>query len=219
MGSILIVEDEPEIAAALEYDLKLEGYDVEVARDGEHAVLRGREPVWDLILLDVMLPKKDGFEVCRELRKAGVQTPILFLTAKTHEAEKVLGLDLGADDYVTKPFSARELRARIRARLRGRQPESEVVQRFADVEIDAARGEVRKAGENAGVTTLEFKLLWTFAKNRGRVLSREQLIDLAWGKDTFVADRAVDAHIVNLRRKFGQDIIASVRGMGYRFDG
>jgi DNA-binding response OmpR family regulator len=161
----------------------------------------------------------DGFDVCRELRKAGVRTPILFLTARTHEAEKVLGLDLGADDYVTKPFSARELRARIRARLRSSQPETEDVLRCAGLEIDTARAEVRKAGGKVEVTSQEFKLLLTFAKNRGRVLSREQLIDLAWGRDTYVTDRAVDAHIVNLRRKLGQELIASVRGMGYRFDG
>ena len=219
MAKILIVEDEPEIAAALAYDLKLEGYEVEVACDGEIASSHGREPGWDLILLDVMLPKMDGFDVCRELRKAGVRTPILFLTARTHEAEKVLGLDLGADDYVTKPFSARELRARIRARLRSSQPETEDVLRCAGLEIDTARAEVRKAGGKVEVTSQEFKLLLTFAKNRGRVLSREQLIDLAWGRDTYVTDRAVDAHIVNLRRKLGQELIASVRGMGYRFDG
>lgn len=214
MARILIVEDEPEIAVALAYDLKLDGYEVEVVGDGESASLRGREPGWDLILLDVMLPKMDGFDVCREPRKAGVRTPILFLTARTHEAEKVLGLDLGADDYVTKPFSARELRARIRARLRSSRPEMEDVLRCADIEIDAARAEVRKAGEKTEVTPQEFKLLLPFARNRGRVLSREQLIDLAWGRDTYVTDRAVDAHIVNLRRKLGQELIASVRGMG-----
>jgi DNA-binding response OmpR family regulator len=219
MAKILVVEDEPEIAAAIEYDLKLEGYEVEVARDGETGSLLGREPGWDLLLLDIMLPKKDGFDVCRELRKAGVRTPILFLTARAHEAEKVLGLDLGADDYITKPFSARELRARIRARLRDKQAESTEVLRFGDVEIHVARGEVRKAGEDAGVTTQEFKLLLAFSQNRGRVLSRDRLIDLAWGGKTFVTDRAVDAHIVNLRRKLGQEWIASVRGMGYRFDG
>jgi len=219
MARILIVEDETEIAEALEYDLKLEGYEVEVVHDGESASLRGREPGWDLILLDIMLPKKDGFDVCRELRKAGVRTPILFLTARTHEAEIVQGLDLGADDYITKPFSARELRARIRARLRiGQQPDEDVL-RCADIEIDTARVEVRKGGEKAEVTPQEFKLLVTFARNPGRVLSRDQLIDLAWGGDTFVTDRAVDAHIVNLRRKLGPGLIASVRGMGYRFDG
>jgi DNA-binding response OmpR family regulator len=219
MAKILIVEDEPEIAAALAYDLKLEGYDVEVAADGESASQRGREPQWDLILLDVMLPKRDGFDVCRDLRKAGVRTPILFLTARTHEAEKVLGLDLGADDYITKPFSPRELRARIRARLRDKESNTEDVLRCADIEIDTARAEVRKAGEKTEVTPQEFKLLLTFARNRGRVLSRDQLINLAWGAGIFVTDRAVDAHIVNLRRKLGSELISSVRGMGYRFDG
>jgi DNA-binding response OmpR family regulator len=219
MARILIVEDEPEIAAALAYDLKLEGYEVEVVRDGESAAVRGREPGWDLILLDVMLPKMDGFDVCRQLRKAGVRTPILFLTARTHEAEKVLGLDLGADDYVTKPFSARELRARIRARLRDRQTDTEEVLRCADLVIDVARAEVSKGEEKVEITPQEFKLLLVFARNRGRVLSREQLIDLAWGRDTFLTDRAVDAHIVNLRRKLGHELISSVRGMGYRFDG
>jgi DNA-binding response OmpR family regulator len=219
MARILIVEDEPEIAAALAYDLKLEGYELEVVRDGESASARGRESDWDLILLDVMLPKMDGFDVCRELRKAGVRTPILFLTARANEAEKVLGLDLGADDYVTKPFSARELRARIRARLRSKQTDMEDVLHCADIVIDTARAEVSKGGEKTEITAQEFKLLLVFARNRGRVLSRDQLIDLAWGRDIFVTDRAVDAHIVNLRRKLGQELIASVRGMGYRFDG
>jgi two-component system alkaline phosphatase synthesis response regulator PhoP len=219
MARILIVEDEPEIAAAVAYDLKLEGYEVEVAADGESASHRGRDPGWDLILLDAMLPKKDGFDVCRELRKAGVRTPILFLTARTHEAEKVLGLDLGASDYITKPFSARELRARIRVRLREKEQETEDVLRCADLEIDTARAEVRKAGQKTDLTVQEFKLLLSLVRSGGRVLSRDQLIDLAWGTGTFITDRAVDAHIVNLRRKLGQDLITSVRGLGYRFDG
>ncbi|MEK7406284.1 MAG: response regulator transcription factor [Acidobacteriota bacterium] len=219
MTRILIVEDEPEIAAVLEDDLKLEGYDVEVVGDGESAAVRGREPQWDLILLDVMLPKKDGFDVCRELRKAGVKTPILLLTARTHEAEKVLGLDLGADDYVTKPFSPKELRARIRARLRSRQTGVEEVLRFGDVEVDTARAQVRKGGQPADVTPLEYKLLVAFLEHKGRVLSRDQLIDLVWGKGTFITERAVDAHIVNLRRKVAGEAIVSVRGMGYRLEG
>src|SRR5690349_8175347 len=142
MARILIVEDEREIAFVLASDLKLDGYDVGVAPDGEAGLARGLEPGWDLILLDVMLPKKDGFDVCRELRKAGIATPILFLTARTAEAERVLGLDLGADDYITKPFSPRELRARIRARLRSphSQAATELL-RFADVEVDLARAE------------------------------------------------------------------------------
>ena len=218
MSRILIVEDEPDIAQALEDDLRLEGYDVAVARDGISGSAMGREPGLDLILLDVMLPGKDGFDVCRELRKAGIVTPILFLTARASEAEKVLGFDLGADDYITKPFSPRELRARIRARLRDpRQPAQQTL-KFADVEVDIDRAEVRRAGKPVETTPLEFKLLVTFVRNRGRVLSRDQLIDLAWGRDTYVTERAVDAHIVNLRRKIGTESITSVRGMGYRFD-
>src|SRR5436190_8685724 len=154
MHRILIVEDEPEIARALEDDLRLEGYEVEIARDGPSGSARGRGLGLDLILLDVMLPGKDGFEVCREIRKAGVNTPILFLTARTHETEKVLGLDLGADDYITKPFSPRELRARIRARLRDSKPVQPDVLRFADVEVDEARAEVRRAGQLVEITPL-----------------------------------------------------------------
>jgi DNA-binding response OmpR family regulator len=219
MLRILIVEDEPEIARALEDDLRLEGYDVEVARDGESASIRGRQPGIDLILLDVMLPGKDGFEVCREIRKAGFRTPILFLTARTHEADKILGLDLGAGDYITKPFSPRELRARIRARLRDTPPAASPLLRFADIEVDEGRAEVRRAGQVVDITPLEFKLLLTFLKHRGRLLSREQLINHAWGHATFITDRAVDAHIVNLRRKIGAGSIVSLRGLGYRFDG
>jgi DNA-binding response OmpR family regulator len=215
---ILIVEDEPEIARALEDDLQLEGYDVEIARDGTAGAARARGQGIDLILLDVMLPGKDGFDVCRELRKAGVETPILFLTARTHEAEKVLGLDLGASDYVTKPFSPRELRARIRARLRDCCRQEGELLRFGDIEVNVPRAEVRNAGQLVEITPLEFKLLLTFLRNRGHVLSRDKLIDLAWGRDTYITERAVDAHIVNLRRKLGTESIISVRGMGYRFD-
>ncbi|MBN8730446.1 MAG: response regulator transcription factor [Acidobacteria bacterium] len=219
MPRILIVEDEADIAQALRDDLQLEGYEVEVARDGHSAVSLGTAQAWDLILLDVMLPGRDGFEVCRELRRAGAEAPIVFLTARTHEAEKVLGLDLGAADYITKPFSPRELRARIRARLRDRQRAEPEVERFGELEVDLARGEVRKGGSTLEITPLEFKLLVVFLRNPGRLLSRDRLIDLAWGRDTYVTERAVDAHIVNLRRKVGSSAIASVRGMGYRFDG
>jgi DNA-binding response OmpR family regulator len=219
MPRILIVEDEPEIARALEDDLQLEGYEVETAGDGIAGAARARAPGIDLILLDVMLPGKDGFDVCRELRKAGVETPILFLTARTHEAEKVLGLDLGAADYITKPFSPRELRARIRARLRDNRRQEGELLRFGDIAVNVVRAEVRNAGQLVEMTPLEFKLLLTFLRHPGHVLSRDKLIDLAWGGDTYVTDRAVDAHIVNLRRKLGADLIVSVRGMGYRFDG
>jgi DNA-binding response OmpR family regulator len=223
MSRILIVEDEPDIALGLEDDLTVEGHQVEVVRDGETAARRGREPGWDLILLDVMLPKKDGFEVCRELRHVRVQTPIILLTAKAQEAEKVLGLELGADDYVTKPFSPRELRARIKAVLRRVSEPVHEMYRFGDVEVDFARAEVRRDGRAVEVTPIEFKLLTVFIRRRGRVLSREQLLEAAWDRDVHVTDRAVDAHIVNLRRKIERrpaepEFLMSVRGLGYRFD-
>jgi len=134
MARILVVEDEPTLALGLADDLKLEGYEVEVVRDGETASRRAREQAFDLIILDVMLPHKDGFEVCRELRRAGLRTPIILLTAKTEESDKVLGLELGADDYVTKPFSPRELRARVKAALRRAAGEMPEIYRFGEVE-------------------------------------------------------------------------------------
>ncbi|MEK7405131.1 MAG: response regulator transcription factor [Acidobacteriota bacterium] len=225
MRRILIVEDEPAISFGLEIDLKTEGYDVEVVEDGEAGARRGREGGFDLIVLDVMLPKKDGFEVCRELRRGGLKTPILLLTAKSQEAEKVMGLDLGADDYVTKPFSPKELRARVRALLRrGAEEDAGEVYRFGDVEVDFARGEVRRGAGVVDMTPLEFKLLGAFVKNRGRVLSRDKLLDLAWGAGTFVTERVVDNYIVTLRKKLEPEpaaprFLVNVRGQGYRFDG
>ena len=224
MSRILIVEDEPDIASVLADDLKVEGHQVEIADDGDTALRRAREKGWDLILLDLMLPRKDGLEVCRELRRARLRTPIIMLTAKTQEAEKVMGLELGADDYVTKPFSPRELRARVRAVLRRFEEETAGVYQFADFEVDFDRAELRRHGKPVEATPLEFKLLSAFIRRRGRVLSRQQLIEEAWGRDTFVTDRAVDSHIVNLRRKIelkptAPRYLLSVRGIGYRFDG
>jgi DNA-binding response OmpR family regulator len=224
MPRILVVEDEPDIAFGLQDDLKVEGYEVEIVRDGVSVARRARDESWDLILLDVMLPRKDGFEVCRELRRSGVRTPIIMLTAKTHEAEKVLGLDLGADDYVTKPFSPRELRARIKAALRRSAENAPEVYNFDDIEVDFTRGEVRRRGNPVEMTSLEFRLMETFVRNRGRIMSRDKLLEAAWGHNTFVTDRVVDHHIVNLRRKIESQpeqprYLISVRGMGYRFDG
>jgi DNA-binding response OmpR family regulator len=223
---ILVAEDEPGIALGLEDDLRLEGWHVEMVGDGLLAAKRAREERFDLILLDVMLPGRDGFDVCRELRKAGVQTPIIMLTAKGQEAEKILGLDLGADDYVTKPFSPKELRARIRAALRRGSTHrgSSEVYRFGDNEVDAARCELKRNGDVVDTTATEFKLLSAFIRNRGRVLSREKLLDEAWGPGTFLTDRVVDNHVVALRRKIEVDpaeprYLISVRGVGYRFDG
>jgi len=224
MTRVLVVEDEASIALALEDDLKMEGYEVEIVRDGDAASRRAREQAFDLILLDVMLPRKDGFEVCRELRRAGLRTPILMLTAKTQEAEKVLGLELGADDYVTKPYSPRELRARIKALLRRAAGELPEVYRFGDVEVDFARYEVRRAGRRIEVTPTEFKLLAAFVRRPGRVLTRDQLLDEVWGRGTFVTDRVVDNQITNLRKKIEPvpsrpRYLFNVRGVGYRFDG
>jgi DNA-binding response OmpR family regulator len=225
MTRILVVEDEPGIALGLEDDLTMEGYQVEIAADGSTASERAKEGGFDLILLDVMLPGKDGFDICRELRRGGLRTPILMLTAKTQEAEKVMGLELGADDYVTKPFGTRELRARIRALLRRATPEPENAPFcFGDVEVDFERGELRRQGQSVELTPLEFKLLGLFIGSRGRVLSRERLIAGAWGPDTFTSERIVDNHIASLRRKIEPDpanprYLRNLRGLGYRFDG
>ncbi len=224
MPRILIVEDDPDIALLLTDDLRLDGYEVTLLTDGESAGRAAHEGGWDAILLDVMLPKKDGFDVCRDLRRAGIRTPIILVTAKAHEAEKILGLDLGADDYITKPFSPRELRARLRALLRRAEPPRKDVAAFGECEVDFARREFRRKGQSVDCTPLEFNLLSAFVRNRGHVLSRQQLIDLAWGSGVFITDRAVDTHIVNLRRKLGDPPddprwIISIRGIGYRFDG
>ena len=225
MTKILVVEDEPGIALGLEDDLREEGYEVELAGNGTDASRRARTKEFDLILLDVMLPGKDGFDVCRDIRRAGLKTPIILLTAKAQEAEKIMGLDLGADDYVTKPFSPRELRARIRAVLRRKEPqESGEIYRFDDLEVDSGRGELRRAGRAVEITATEFKLLTTFVRNRGRLLTRDKLLDEAWGRDKSVTDRVVDNHVVSLRRKIEREpaeprYLVSVRGLGYRFDG
>jgi len=223
MPRILIVEDEPDIALGLSEDLTRHGYEVETVGDGETAVRRGKRG-WDLILLDIMLPGRDGFEVCRELRLAAVHTPIIMLTAKTHEAEKIMGLNLGADDYVTKPFSPSELRARINAVLRRASEGSAGTYRFGACEVDRDRGELRRNGQPVEITALEFRLLSAFIRRRGRVLSRQQLIDAAWGQDTFITDRVVDTHVLNLRKRIEPvpsrpRYLLSVRGMGYRFEG
>jgi DNA-binding response OmpR family regulator len=220
---ILVAEDEPSIALALEDDLTSEGYDVAVVTDGDTAREQAVSGSFDGILLDVMLPRKDGFQVCREIRRAGVTTPIIILTAKAHEAEKILGLELGADDYITKPYSPGELRARIKAVLRRNTRESPAVFSFGELEVDFHRRELRRAGELVELTPLEFKLLSAFVHHRGRAMSREQLIDEAWGSKTFVTDRVVDNQVTNLRRKIEPDpsaprYIHSMRGFGYRFD-
>jgi two-component system alkaline phosphatase synthesis response regulator PhoP len=233
MVKILVIEDEPGIAFGLETDLQTEGYEVVLIADGAQAVPRALEEQFDLILLDVMLPNMDGLEVCRQLRHQGLKTPIILLTAKTQESEKVLGLEGGADDYVTKPFSPRELRARIRALLRRAVPDPfksgitnapDEVHRFGSCELDLARFELRRNGESIDTTSTELKLLAAFVRNRGRLLTRERLLDEVWGAGIAVTDRVIDNHVVSLRKKIEDEptvprYLVSVRGAGYRFDG
>lgn len=223
MSRILIVEDEPDIVLCLEEDLQRQGHDTAVATDGHAGLELGKRGGWDLILLDVMLPKMDGFDVCSELRKAGVLIPIILLTARAQEAEKELGLDSGADDYVVKPFSLRELRARVRAQLRRRARHTPHVSRFGECEVDFDRAELRRSGQLIEITPQELRLLGAFLQNRGRVLSRKQLIDAAWGHGIAVTDRVVDTHVFNLRKKIEPEssaprFLVGIRGLGYRFN-
>jgi DNA-binding response OmpR family regulator len=222
MSKILIVEDEPDLALSLEEDLRRQGHQPAVAVDGEQGLEMATRTAWDLVLLDVMLPKLDGFDVCSELRRRGVTTPVIMLTARTQEAEKILGLDSGADDYVTKPFSLRELRARIRANLR-RGGDAARVFRFGDCELDLERAQLRRAGAAVDVTAQELRLLEVFLRNRGRALTRNRLIEGAWGPGISITDRAVDTHVFNLRRKIEPNpseprFLVGVRGIGYRFE-
>ena len=222
MPRILIIEDEPDIVISLEEDLRRQGYETTVAQDGEVGLDRATHEPWDLILLDVMLPKLDGFDVCAGIRKAGVTTPIIMLTARSRESEKELGLDAGADDYVTKPFGMRELRARIRARLRKVEPRSRR-RTFGLCEVDFDRAELLRAGERVDVTPQELRLLDLFLRSEGRVLSRDQIITAAWGPGMAITDRAVDTHVFNLRKKIEAEPsnprhLIGVRGLGYRFD-
>jgi DNA-binding response OmpR family regulator len=220
---ILVVEDESTIAEMLRADLESEGYDVTIAATGPEGLRLATSGEYSLVLLDVMLPGKDGFEVCREMRRAGCLSPVILLTARTHDAEKVMGLELGADDYLTKPFNPRELRARIKAVLRRTSSPAADMIAFGVAEIDFIRGEVRRDGHPIEVTALEFRLITAFARNPGRLLTREQLLDTVWGRGIAITDRVIDNHIVSLRRKVEPDpsqprYLVNVRGMGYRFD-
>jgi DNA-binding response OmpR family regulator len=224
MNHILVVEDEPTIAIALQDDLEDEGYQVEAVSDGLTAVEKTRGRGFDLVLLDVMLPGKDGFTVLREMRKAGNLTPVILLTARGQEQDRVAGLSLGADDYVTKPFSRKELLLRVQAVLRRSGPSRSNVYSFGDIQVDCDRGEVRRGAELLEMTALEFRLLLMFLENRGKILSIEKIIQLIWGADTFQSDGVVYTHINNLRGKIEPvpaqpRYIVSLRGLGYRFDG
>jgi DNA-binding response OmpR family regulator len=223
MARILIVEDEPSIALAVEDDLRHEGHETVVVADGDTAVRRAMGEPFDLVLLDVMLPKRDGFDVCRHLRRHRVRAPIIMLTARGQEAEKVMGLESGADDYVTKPYSPRELRARVKAHLRRSAAVDDEVVTFGDAELDFVRCELRRGGQVVPLSALEFKLLAMFVRRAGRLLTRQQILDDVWGVGTNVTDRVVDNQVTNLRRKIEPEperprFLQSMRGLGYRFD-
>ncbi len=223
--AVLIVEDEPALADSIQYSLEREGFDVAIAVDGERALERFRVASPSLILLDLMLPRLSGLDVCRIVRSEST-VPIIMLTAKDSEADKVAGLELGADDYVTKPFSMRELVSRVRAHLRRagmvtEPPEVEVLT-GGPVELDIARHEARVRGERVGLTPKEFELLETFLLRKGRMLTRDFLIEEVWGADYFGDTKTLDVHVKRLRQKIERqphqpEHLVTVRGLGYRF--
>jgi len=221
---ILIVEDDPSIRLGLKRSLEFEGFTIDLARDGEEAIQRAFDKKPDLIVLDIMLPRVNGFEVCRTVRKYDTTIPIVILSAKGDEGDKVLGLELGADDYVTKPFSIRELTARIKAALRRRRAMEGEVDTFeeAELRIDFAGQILEVSGEERELSTREFKLLRHLIQNRGRVLSRDQILNKVWGYDYDGTPRTIDNFINKLRQKLGDDPttprwIQTVRGSGYKF--
>jgi len=226
MSRILIVEDEDAILLPLADNLRLEGYEVTTATDGRQGLTLGEEKRHDLIILDIMLPGMDGFDVCKKLRQAGSTIPILMLTAKSQEIDKVLGLELGADDYVTKPFSSRELLARVKALLRrAREPQPDIgLRAFGNVEVDFKKYEARKRGKPLYLTALEYSLLRCLITHKGEVVGRDAVLDEVWGESVYVDSRTVDKHISSLRKKIEDDPerprhIVGVRGVGYRFAG
>jgi len=224
MEKILIIEDEESVLMALEIDLKIEGYQVSSAKDGLKGFAMAKEQTYDLIILDIMLPEMNGFEICKQLRQAGIKTPILMLTARSQEVDKVLGLELGADDYVTKPFSPRELRARVNALLRRvRQIQQEIDQyHFGDVDINFKKYEAKKDERPIYLTALEFAMLHFLIKHKNQVVSRDSILDNVWGNGVYVYPRTVDTHIANLRKKIEDNaenpkFIIGVRSIGYKF--
>jgi two-component system, OmpR family, alkaline phosphatase synthesis response regulator PhoP len=224
MPKILIIEDDENIGMAMEDDLTFEGYNVDRITNGKQGLKKAQRIHFDLIILDIMLPELDGFEICKELRKLNITTPVIMLTAKGQEIDKVLGLELGADDYMTKPFSPRELLARIKAILRrnNQTKQSLNVVRVGNVELNFKTYEAKKKGTKINLTALEFTLLHFFIINKSEVLNRDLILDEIWGKDVFVTSRTVDTHVSNLRKKIEDDPaspnhIISVRGVGYKF--
>jgi two-component system alkaline phosphatase synthesis response regulator PhoP len=221
---ILIVEDEPGIAVGLRDNFEYDGYEVVLAADGETGMRRALNDRPDLVVLDVMLPKLSGLDVCKNLRAKGFQAPILMLTARRQEMDKVIGLELGADDYVTKPFSIRELLARAKAHLRRSSNERMDITAYAfgDMSLDFKRYEARKGGQLLDFSPREFAILKYFIQHQGETVTRDQLLDEVWGYDQFPLTRTVDNHIAKLRQKIEDcpadpRYIVTVHRVGYRF--
>ena len=223
-GRVLIVEDDQAMAVALRDGFEYEGYSVQVARDGAAGLKIAFEKDLDLIILDVMLPKMSGFDLCKQLRSAGSSTPIIMLTARGQEIDKVVGLRIGADDYVTKPFSFMELMARVEALLRRSHRQTEATDDFSfgDVAVNFKKFEVTKGGSPIEISPREFNILRYFIEHRGEVITRDQLLDSVWGYGSFPLTRTVDMHIAKLRQKI-EDMpsdpkhIITVHRVGYKF--
>jgi len=221
-GRLLLIEDEPALARGLSDALRGQGFEVELAGDGQRGLEMALSQQPDLILLDIMLPKMNGYEVCRSLRSQGLDVPIVMLTAKGQEEDIILGLNLGADDYITKPFRTGELIARARALLRRRGPDRSV-QRFGNCEIDLTARKVLRNGVQLELTAREFGLLAYFASRPGRALARDTILNAVWGASVFVTPRSIDRCVATLRSKVEPDphnpiYIQTIREIGYRFE-
>jgi two-component system alkaline phosphatase synthesis response regulator PhoP len=223
---ILLVEDEPGIVLTLSDRLSREGYSVDSAADGESGLERATRDAFDLLLLDVMLPRMSGFDVCRELRKRGIETPVIMLTARGQVVDKVVGLKLGADDYVTKPFDMSELLARVEAHLRRLPPTPHPSEGYAfgGMRVDFRKAEATREGQPIELSAREFQLLRYFLEHRGATLTREELLNEVWGYNSMPSTRTVDVHVAWLRQKIEPNprhpqFILTVHGMGYKFAG
>src|SRR6188474_159697 len=226
MNRILVIEDEPQMRLGLRDNLELEGYEVETAADGDEGLQKANSFTPDLVILDVMLPKKNGFDVCRDLRSRSISTPIVMLTARSAETDKVLGLELGADDYVTKPFSISELLARVRAVMRraGGPRSGLETCRIGDIEINFRTHQAHRAGQRIDFTAREFDLLRYLVAHTGQVVTREQILNQVWGYEESPTTRTIDNFVAKLRQKIETaphepEHILTVHGAGYKFVG
>src|SRR5690242_5026967 len=224
--NILVVEDEQDLRMTLSDRLESEGFAVDCAHDGVEGYNKATNGTFDLIILDVGLPRRNGFDVCRDIRQAGLITPVLMLTARGQTVDKVLGLKIGADDYVTKPFEMLELMARVEALLRRAptKPASREVYQFGPIRIDVRGTEVTKDGKSVNLSAREFQLLRYFVEHPGKTISRDELLRDVWGYSTETFTRTVDVHIASLRQKLEHDpkqphLILTVQGLGYKFAG